>query len=327
MHLNMAIGVSDGRGDLRPSVFNILDNPMIDLNHLRIFERVAAHGSFSAAARQLGLPRSNVSRAVSKLEESLKTRLMQRTTREATLTSSGKALFERASRIMEEVSEAVGYIHALTGVPSGPLRVSTGIALGINVLGDALPGFLELYPEIRLELHLESARVDLLSENIDVALRFGRLPDSSLIAQYLGTLEQTICASPTYLLRHGRPERPGDLARHRFVDMPTPDGRPRAVVLSRPEGAETVLVQPGAIVDEVLTMHRLVRGGVGIGILSSYLLKADLDDGALERVLPDWEVPGVPVSLVYPSRRELAPSVRAFADFMHGLGADAPWKK
>jgi DNA-binding transcriptional LysR family regulator len=300
---------------------------MIDLNHLRIFERVASHGSFSAAARELGLPRSNVSRAVSKLEESLKTRLMHRTTREVTLTTSGKALFERVAGIMEELDEAVGYIDTLTGVPSGPLRVSAGIALGINVLGDALPKFLERYPEIRLELHLESARVDLLSENIDVALRFGRLPDSSLVAQTLGTLEQTICASPTYLTRHGKPERPSDLARHRFVDMPTPDGRPRALTLSRPEGSEIVLVQPSAIVDEVLTMHRLVRGGVGIGILSSYLLKADLDDGTLERVLPDWEVPGVPISLLYPSRRELAPSVRAFANFMRDLGADAPWKK
>jgi len=89
--------------------------------------------------------------------------------------------------------------------------------------------------------------------------------------------------------------------------MPTPDGRPRALALSRPEGSETMLVQPSATVDEVLTMHRLVRGGVGIGILSSYLVKADLDDGALERVLPDWEVPGVPISLLYPSRRKLAP--------------------
>src|SRR5690606_37419724 len=175
--LNMPAIMPAGRGGFRPSLFNIRDNPMIDLNHLRIFERVAAHGSFSAAARELGLPRSNVSRAVSKLEESLKTRLMHRTTREVTLTTSGKALFERVAGIMEELDEAVGYIDTLTGVPSGPLRVSAGIALGINVLGDALPKFLERYPEIRLELHLESARVDLLSDNIDVALRFGRLPD------------------------------------------------------------------------------------------------------------------------------------------------------
>ncbi|HEY0877173.1 MAG TPA: LysR family transcriptional regulator [Zeimonas sp.] len=300
---------------------------MIDLNQLHIFERVAVHESFSAAARELGLPRSNVSRAVAKLEESLKTRLMHRTTREVTLTTSGKALFERVTGIMEELDEAVGYIDTLADVPSGPLRVSAGIALGINVLGDALPGFLERYPEIRLELHLESARVDLLSQNIDVALRFGRLPDSSLVAQTLGTLEQTICASPTYLKRHGKPMQPNDLARHRFVDMPTPDGRPRPLALSRPGESRTVLVQPGAIVDEVLTMHRLVRGGVGIGILSSYLVKEDLDDGMLERVLPDWEAPGVPISLLYPSRRELAPSVRAFANFMRDLGADAPWKK
>lgn len=300
---------------------------MIDLNHLRIFERVAAHGSFSGAARELGLPRSNVSRAVSKLEKSLKTRLMHRTTREVTLTPSGKALFDRATGIMEELDEAVGYIDTLTGVPSGPLRVSAGIALGINVLGDALPRFLERYPEIRLELHLVSARVDLLSEKIDVALRFGSLPDSSLVAQTLGTLKRTICATPAYLKQHGKPERPSDLAQHRFVDMPTPDGRPRPLVLSRQDGTETVQMQAAAIVDEVLTIHRLVRGGAGIGVLSTYLLEADLDDGTLERVLPDWEVPGVPVSLIYPSRRELAPAVRAFADFMRDLGTDAPWKK
>ena len=177
--------------------------PRIDLNHLRVFERVAAHGGFSAAARELGMPRSSVSRAVALLEEAVGTRLMQRTTRSVALTAAGSALHARLSGILSDLGGTLDYLEGLGGTPSGPLRVSAGIALGINVLGRHLPAFLRRHPAIELELHLESARVDLVAEGIDVALRFGKLADSSMVAQ------PAWHAGPPALRRAGLPRRAG----------------------------------------------------------------------------------------------------------------------
>ncbi len=298
---------------------------MLDLNHLQIFERVAALGSFSAAARDMGLPRSNVSRAVAKLEEALGTRLMQRTTREVTLTPAGRALHDRASGIMSDLDAALTYMDGLTGAPSGPLRISAGIGLGINVLGDALPTFLDRYPAIELTLHLESARVDLLAEGIDVALRFGDLADSTLVAQSLGALPRKLVASPAYVSKHGMPDRPGDLMGHRIVDMPTANARPRQWHFDGPDGPAQVSLKASLIVDEVMTLHKLVRGGGGIGIVSAYLCDEDIASARLVEVLPTWTIPPVPLSLIFPSRRELAPSVRAFTEFMREIALNAPW--
>jgi len=298
---------------------------MVDLNHIRIFERVAALASFSAAARALGLPRSNVSRAVTKLEEALGSRLMQRTTRKVVLTPAGVSLFERAAAAMSDLDAALGYLKGLSGKPSGPLRISAGIGLGINVLGVHLPAFLERYPEIELELQLEGARVDLLSSRIDAAIRFGPLSDSSFVARRLGVIPRLVCAAPAYLARRGSPERPEELAGHRFIDMPTIDGRARAWMFRSDEGEVTVPLQARLTVNEVLTIHRLVRGGAGIGVVSSYLCEQDIAEGRLIRLLPSWSVAPVPVSLLFPSRRELAPVVRAFADFLDEIAPQTPW--
>lgn len=300
---------------------------MIDLNHLRIFERVASHGSFSAAARELGLPRSNVSRAVSKLEEALRTRLMQRTTREVALTPAGRALSGRASGIMADLDSTLLDMEELSGVPSGPLRVTAGIGLGVTFLGDVLPAFLSRYPAIELFLQLESARVDLVAERIDVALRFGALADSTLVAQQLGELERTLCAAPEYLAAAGTPRRPEELTAHRIVDLPTPDARPRRWRFDGMSGPVEVSLRPIVCVDEVLTLHRLVRGGAGIGVVSNHLGAEDIAQGRLTPLLPGWRLPPVPLTLIFPSRRELAPSVRAFADFMREVAKDAPWLK
>lgn len=299
----------------------------LDLNHLKVFERVAAHRNFSAAAREMGLPRSSVSRAVAVLEEALGTRLLQRTTREVVLTEAGAALHQRSAGAIAELAATLDYIEGLSGVPSGPLRVSAGIGLGINVLAEHLPVFLERYPDIELDLHLESQRVDLISERFDVALRFGELPDSSLVAQKLGVLDRILCAAPNYLSRFGTPKRPEDLGGHRVVDMPTPGHRQRTWRFNGPEGTVTVDLHSTTTVDEILTMHKLIRGGTGIGGVSRYLCEEDLETGRLVHVLPEWSLSPVALSLLFPSRRELAPSVRAFADFMREIEPFAPWHR
>jgi DNA-binding transcriptional LysR family regulator len=289
---------------------------MPDLNHLRMFGKVAQCGSFSAAARALGVPKSSVSRAVALLEAELGVRLFQRTTRRVTLTEIGRVLRDRSAEVLDRLDETVEYVNSLTGSPRGHIKVSAGIGFGINVLTVQLPRFLERYPEVTVTLDLESGPVDILREEIDVAIRFGPLPDSGFMATRLGVLNRYLCASPVYLERRGTPAAIADLDQHDLIEMPGDNGRARPWSFRR--GGETAVyeVRPRVCVSEALTSFGLVENAAGIGVVSSYLCGPLIHAGRLVRVLPDWSLPPLEVSLVFPSRRELAPTVRAFIDFM-----------
>ena len=152
---------------------------MLDINHLFVFSKVAQLGSFSAAARALGVPKSNVSRAVALLEAELGARLFQRTTRKVTLTEIGRVLKERSADVLDRLAETMEYVGSLSGTPRGHIKVSAGTGFGINVLSVQLPRFLERYPQVTVTLDLESGPVDILGEEIDVAIRFGPLPAST----------------------------------------------------------------------------------------------------------------------------------------------------
>lgn len=192
----------------------------------------------------------------------------------------------------------------------------------MNVLSKLLPAFADRYPEIRMTLNLSARLTDLVTEGVDCAIRFGPLPDSSLISMQLGALRRYLCASPAYLAKHGTPVSVSDLAKHQHhtIEMPGSDGRPFPWLFQR--NGETVRIdpQPRMLVDEALTIHRLIRNGAGIGVISDYVCVPDIMAGRLTRLFPDWSLPARPVSLIYPSRRELAPAVRAFADFMKEAG-------
>lgn len=290
---------------------------------LRVFERVAALSSFSAAADALGMPKSSASRAVARLEEDLGIRLLQRTTREVALTAAGAALVERCGALLAGIDDAFTFTAGLAGTPRGTLTISAGIGVGINVLGTQLPKFLDRYPDVRVSIDLTSRMAELVAERVDVAIRMGPLPDSSLVATRVGALAQYACATPAYLDAHGRPDVPADLARHRVVDFPGPAGRPRSWGFRR--DGEIAAVEPATRVEvnDALTICALVGRGAGIGILSAYLCGPGILDGSLERVLPEWSLPPLPVSLVFPSRREMAPVVRAFVDYMQEVNAGA----
>lgn len=299
----------------------------LDLNHLRLFEKVASLSSFSAAARVLQMPKSNVSRSIAKLEATLGTRLFQRTTRQVVLTAAGSALQERCATILAGLDEAIEYVGGLADAPQGHLKISAGIGFGINVLADILPEFLRRYPNVRVTLDLSTQAADLVGASVDCAVRMGPLSDSSMVAVRLGVMDRLLCASPTYLAAHGYPAELGDLAAYDAIEMPTPDGRPRSWEFCR--ASETVRVEPNprVQVDEALTIYRLVLNGAGIGIVSGYLGSPAIASGKLVRLLPDWSLPPLAISLVFPSRRELAPAVRAFAEFLKEGGLpDAPWQ-
>ena len=289
---------------------------MLDLNSLLVFDKVASLRSFTAAARALGVPKSNVSRAIARLEDTLGTRLFQRTTRDVVLTLTGQALLDRSADIIARLSEALDYVGSLSGQPRGVLKISAGMGFGVNVLAEQLPDFLIRYPDIDIALDLESRSADLVAESVDVAVRLGALPDSGLVAARLGQMRRYLCGAPAYLARRGSPASIKDVAQHDTIDMPAPDGRARAWTFSR--GAETVRLEtkPRLSVNEALTIHRLVSNGAGLGLLTGYICAPEIAAGRLVRLFPDWSPPAVEVSLVFPSRRELSPTVRAFVDYM-----------
>lgn len=299
-----------------------------DLTSLRTFEKVASLRSFTAAARALGLPKSNVSRAIARLEDELGTRLFQRTTRDVALTLTGQALLERSTDIIANLNEALNYVRGLAGQPRGLLKISAGMGFGVNVLAEQLPEFLRLYPDIEIALDLESRSADLIAEAVDVAVRMGPLSDSEMVAVKLGEIRRYLCAAPSYLERRGTPSSIDHIGTHDTIAMPGPDGRARAWTFSR--GAETMRVEskPRISVNEALTMHRLVLNGAGLGLLSGYICAPQIAAGQLVHLFPDWSPPAVEVSLVFPSRRELSPVVRAFVDYMKQVSGPATlWMK
>ena len=281
-----------------------------------MFERVAALQGFSEAARALGLPKSNVSRSVARLEAALGARLFHRSTRDVTLTAAGIALRDRARDIIERAGEALDYVGSLAQGPRGSIKVNSGIGFGLNVLGSELPKFLQRYPDVDVTLDLESRSADLVSEAIDVAVRLGPLHDSSLIAARLGAMRRYLCASRGYVERCGTPNSIDELKDHDIIEMPGADGRPRPWVFTRKGEQSRMALHPRVTVNEALTVHRLVLSGAGLGIVSGYLCAPGISDGRLVHLLPEWSLPSVEVSLVFPSRRELSPAVRAFTEFM-----------
>ncbi len=295
---------------------------MLDLNDLRVFASVARLSSFSAAARELGLPKSSVSRSITRLEGALHTRLVQRTTREVRLTPSGLALQERCLAILTGVSDAVDYVGSLDAGPRGVLRVSVGIGFGVRVLSELLPPFLAQYPDVSIKLELTSRPVDLVADGVDVAVRIGPMPDSDMVATHLGAMHRYLCAAPEYLARRGIPETPEALSTHDILEMPSSDGVPRPWFLSRVDGERVKLaIEPRVSVNDPLTIHHLVANGAGVGCISGYLCAPEIAAGRLQRLLPDWSVPSVDVSLVFPSNRELSPAVRAFVSYMRTISA------
>lgn len=299
---------------------------MLDLNALRVFEKVAVLRSFTAAGRALGMPKSNVSRAIARLEAELGTRLFQRTTREVVLTVTGQALLERSADVTAALNDALAYVGGLSGRPKGTLKVSAGIGFGVNVLAEQLPEFLLCYPDIDIALDLESRAADLVGEAVDVAVRLGPLSDSGLVAVKLGQMRRYLCAAPAYLERCGRPQSFDDLARHDIIEMPSPDRRTRPWIFSRDNEVVRIEIKPRVAVNEGLTIHRLVLNGAGIGVLTGYICGPEIAAGRLVRLFPQWSAPSVDVNLVFPSRRELAPVVRAFVDYMKEVSRpNSPW--
>ncbi|MFY0530063.1 LysR substrate-binding domain-containing protein [Archangium gephyra] len=299
----------------------------MDLNELLVFAKVVQAGSFTAAARGLRMPKSTVSRKVSELEERVGAQLLQRTTRKLRLTDVGQAYYEHCARIVAEAEQAELAVTRMQAAPHGLLRVTA--PLTFSFLGPIVAEFLKRYPEVQLELVCTDRSVDLVEEGFDVAVRAGRLADSSLIARKLGDIARVVVASPDYLEERGVPRSPKDLERH---DCLVFGAGMEGNVWTLHSGSRSVQVSVRAriAVNEPDMLRAVALGGAGVTLLPTLLNAADLTTGRLRRILPDWSSPGAPVHAVYPGSRHHSPKVMAFLDFLrerwpeHSSGTPAP---
>ena len=278
------------------------------------FVAVAEAGGFSAAARRLGTPLATISRKVTDLEQALKVRLINRTTRQITLTEPGEVYLASARRILETLADAERTASGEYAAPRGGLTLTAPIAFGrLHVLPVVL-AFLRAYPEVDVTLLLSDQVMNIMEEHIDLAVRGGDLPDSSMIAVRLGQIRMVICASPEYLRRHGRPERPEDLLNHDCVIFSAP-----------PFAREWRLKVNGKVVPVPIRSRLAVTtaeaaiaaaaAGAGLTQLRSYQVFAPVQQGTLELVMREFEIGEVPFSFVYPSGRLVPLKLRAFLDF------------
>ena len=285
---------------------------MMDLEQLRIFSRITDLGSISGAARSLGMPKSSVSRALSRLEEAVGSAILERSTRAMRLTDAGRLLYRHARRILDDVIEAENAVAGLTGAPSGTLRVSVGFTFAAGPLAPMLPGFMARYPDVRLVLIVDNRPVDLLTEDVDIAIRIGPLADTDLIARKLAACALWPCASPAYLAARGTPKAIADLGAHTLIEHAERRG-PRPMRL--PSGETVDLIAPqGSVIPEPAVLKTLLIAGSGIGWLPDFDTVDALADGRLVRVLPDHPVETVDIHALYASHRTLSAKVRAFID-------------
>lgn len=285
----------------------------MDLNELLVFAKVVQAGGFTAAARGLRMPKSTVSRKVSELEERVGAQLLQRTTRKLRLTEVGRAYYEHCARIVAEAEAAELAVTRLQAAPHGLLRVTA--PLTFSLLGPLVADFMKSYPEVQLELVCTDRAVDLVEEGFDVAIRAGRLADSSLIARRLGSIERLVVAAPSYIKSRGAPKAPKELEKHDCLLFGA--GREGNVwSLNAGNRSVEVSIHSRLVVNEPDLLRAVTLAGGGVALLPNILCTTDLSTGRLQRILPDWASPGAPVHAVYSSSRHHSPKVTAFVDFL-----------
>lgn len=284
---------------------------------MRVFDKVVELGSFSAAADRLELARPTVTKIVAFLERKYGVRLLNRTTRRLSLTDAGRAFYERSRSILAEIDELELALQSDTVRPSGRLRIAAPFTFGAQHLGPVVNAFMRKYPEVLVDVELSDRAVDLIEEGFDLALRIGKLGESSLVARKLADQRVWICASPAYVAHHGLPTQPAELERHHCLHYTywsggaewrlEKDGAEHLVKISGPMRANNGELLRGAALD-----------GLGIIMQPDFIVGDDIRAGRLLPLLPDYTVAPIGIHVLYPHRRFLSAKVRAFADHLAG---------
>ncbi len=283
---------------------------------MRILVRVVDSGSFSAAARQLGVAPSSVSRQINELEEDLGARLFARTTRKLNLTEAGQLYFERAHSIIDEVNEAKLALSQL-GSPSGILRVTVPSGIGRELVVSAVPAFLEKYPAIKMVLSMTDRMVDIVDAGIDVAIRVGRQRDSSFRARRIGESKRVVCASPEYLKKAGTPKTPADLESHNCITWRDHPGH-NVWTFRGPDGVSNVRASGSFFAKNADAIIAATVAGLGLSLLPDWNMGIELRQKQLRPVLTDYQASPAAsaVYAVHAHQRHVPPKIRVFIDFL-----------
>jgi DNA-binding transcriptional LysR family regulator len=284
----------------------------VDLNDTLVFVRVAQAGSFSAAARLMGMPVSTLSVRVSRLEQRLGVTLLQRTTRRLRLTEAGQAYLQQAARGLEEIAQAEAQIDAGRHEAQGLLRITLPIDMGDEQLLEILSGYRARHPGVSIELVFSDARLDLVEQGLDVALRAGELADSSLVARQIGQARWAPFAHPDYLKRAPALRQPKDLAQHATLCF-SPLGR-ESWTLMRGKTRVNVPLHSAFAANDMRMIRRLALDAQGVALLPDYVCHREVDHGHLVPLLPGWYARTDPIHLVYPSQRYVPAKLRHFID-------------
>lgn len=288
---------------------------MDPLDGIAAFARVVDSGSFSAAAHRLGVSKSAVSAHVQRLERRLGIRLLNRTTRRLSVTEAGAAYYRHCARILAEAEAAEQEASALQREPRGTLRISAPVSFGWMHVAPAVPGFLQRYPDLAVDIALSPAHVDLVDEGLDLAIRIGVLEDSPLVVRKLAPSRLVFCAAPAYLEKRGIPRKPTELAGHNCLCtglLPWGD----EWRLAGKRGEVRVAVAGSFRSNSAEMLRAAALDGIGIAVLPTWAVSEPLRAGALRPVLEAWEPPASTVYAVYPGNRLMSVKVRAFVDHL-----------
>jgi DNA-binding transcriptional LysR family regulator len=287
---------------------------------LVLFARIVETGSFSRAAEMLGLPRPTATNAIKELETRLGVRLLERTTRQVRTTHDGLAYYERCVHVLTELDDAEASLRHVASNPRGTLRVDMNGAHAMKIVLPSINDFRAQYPNIDLVLTSGDRLVDLVREGVDCVIRAGQLRDSNLIARPLAMMPQVLCASPAYLAAHGTPKHPDELAGHQMVKFFSSSGGIDYPLTLIVDGQPKDFSLGGWMaVNDSENYVMCALQGCGIVQLPRWHVEDDLEAGRLVELLPAWPGPAMPLSALYPYRRQLSPRVRIFVDWLVAL--------
>jgi DNA-binding transcriptional LysR family regulator len=301
---------------------------MRNLTDIAVFVQVVDSGSFTAAAERLELTRSVVSKYISRLEDRLKVRLLNRTTRRLSLTEAGQIFYERSQFGLGEIEAAEAEVAKLQATPRGRLKINAPMSFGILHIAPAMAEFQRQNPEVQLDMNLDDCQIDLVEQGYDVAVRIAELPDSSMVATRLAPCHHVVCASSDYVKRYGTPRTPDDLRKHNILSYRYQDSPNEWRFLS-PDGRYSSVPVTGSIeMNNSLALRQAVLGGAGIMLTPTFIVGEDIAAGRLLKLLPEYHAKEVSIYAVYAGRRHLTPKVRAFIDYMKKRFSDPPyWDK
>lgn len=285
----------------------------MNLDGIDVFVKVVQVGSFSGAAKLLKMPVTTVSGKVAALEKRLGTTLIHRTTRKLNVTQPGEAFFQRCVKALDEIMAGESEIENVKTEPKGVLKITTVADIGHTLLPPIIKGYLKNYPKMKIELILTSRIVDLVGEGVDLAIRIGKLKDSTMMVRQFKESKVPLWATPQYLKKHGTPASIRDLKKHHFIKFTTPFN---TVKLSNGKDTVDIDIESRITVDDMQAMKAFTLQNEGIGMISEFLCEAEEASGKLIRVLPNWSWHSfVTLNFVYPPQRFVSPKVQSFIEW------------